>query len=346
MQRPPEPDPQRPAGQNPDLTELIGTATVFALPMVQRFRSITVREGILLRGPRGWAEFAPFANYDDAQCVPWLEAAVEAATVGWPEPVRDLVPVNTTVPVVSPERATELVTASGCTTAKIKVADPGSLLAEDADRVAAVRQALGSSGRIRVDANAAWSVPEAVEAIRVLDAAAGGLEYVEQPCRTVEELAAVRRLVGVPIAADESIRLAGDPMRVALAGAADIAVVKVAPLGGVAAALRVARATGLAVVISSAVDSAVGLAAGLAAAGALPELPYACGLGTASLLAADVTGAPDLPVNGSLAVPRRAPEPVALADHLADDDTRQRWLDRLNRVAGLLARRSAASGAE
>jgi len=335
-----------PRQTNPELLDLLATAAVYSLPMVERFRSITVREGVLLHGPRGWAEFAPFANYDDAQCVPWLAAAVEAATVGWPEPVRARVPVNTTVPVVTPERAAEMVLASGCTTAKVKVADPGTTLAEDADRVAAVRQVLGITGRIRVDANAAWSVPQAVEAIRVLDAAAGGLEYVEQPCPTIDDLAAVRRRVGVPIAADESIRLAGDPMTVALAGAADIAVVKVAPLGGVRAALRVAQASGLSVVISSAVDSAVGLAAGLAAAGALPDLPFACGLGTASLLAADVTGAPDLPVSGMLAVPREAPEPVALAEHLADDGTRRRWLERLQRVAELLAQQPAAGGAE
>jgi O-succinylbenzoate synthase len=208
-----------------DLDELLSTARVFAIPLVERFRGITVREGVLLRGPAGWAEFAPFRDYDDAECAPWLRAAVDSATSPWPERRRVRVEVNTTVPVVSPERAMTLVRASGCRTAKVKVADPGVGLTADADRVAAVREALGPAGRIRIDANGAWTVAEAMAAVAVLDKAAGGLEYVEQPCRSLAELAQVRRLVAPPIAADESIRRAADPGRVALAGAADIAVI-------------------------------------------------------------------------------------------------------------------------
>jgi O-succinylbenzoate synthase len=244
--------------------------------------------------------------------------------------------------VVSPERAAELVTASGCRTAKVKVADPASEPAADADRLAAVREALGPGGRIRIDANAAWSAVEAIELIPMLADAAGGLEYVEQPCPSVAELARVRAEVGVPIAADESIRLATDPLAVARAGAADVAVIKVAPLGGVIAALKIAaavlRESGMQVVVSSAVDSAVGLAAGVAAAAALPELPYACGLGTASLLAEDVVTDRPLPVDGRLPAPRIAPEPDRLAAVTADAGTSSYWLDRLRRVAELLER--------
>ncbi len=333
-----EPDPieTRPSPHPVDLRALLATAVVFALPMVERFRGITVREGVLLYGPAGWAEFAPFRDYDDRQCVPWLHAAIESATVPWPHPLRSTVEVNTTVPVVGADRAAELVRAAGCRTAKVKVADPRADLAADVERVAAVRTALGSSGRIRVDANAAWTVPEAVRAIEALDAAAGGLEYAEQPCRSLPELAEVRRRVQVPIAADESIRHATDPAMVALAGAADIAIIKVAPLGGVRSALAVAAGAGLPVVVSSAVDSSVGLAAGLALAAALPELPFACGLGTASLLTADVTAARLTPVDGFLDVPRRAPEPDSLDDVMADPATTSYWLERLRRVAELL----------
>jgi O-succinylbenzoate synthase len=295
-----------------------------------------VREGIVLRGPAGWAEFAPFRDYLDAECVPWLRSAIESATVPWPERRRDRVEVNTTVPVVPSERAAELVRASGCRTAKIKVADRAVDLAADARRVAAVRDALGPAGRIRVDANGAWTVAQAIAAIDVLDAAASGLEYVEQPCRTLAELAEVRRLSRVPIAADESIRRATDPARVALAGAADIAVIKVAPLGGVWAALRIAAAAGLPVVVSSAVDSSVGLSAGLALAAALPELPYACGLGTASLLMDDLTTAALQPVDGFIEVPDRAPEPNRYEDVRADPSTTRWWLERLQRVAALI----------
>ncbi len=309
---------------------------VFQLPMKMRFRGITVRDGVIVRGRAGWAEFAPFHNYSDEQCVPWLRATLEACSVGWPAPVRELVPVNTTVPVVDAAVARDLVAASGCSTAKVKVADPGSSLAEDASRVAAVREALGPSGAIRVDANGAWSVTDAIAAIRLLDRAAGGLEYVEQPCATVPELAAVRRAVSIPIAADESIRLATDPLLVALAGAADIAVLKAAPLGGVARALEVAAASGLAVVVSSALDTSVGLAGALALAGALPSLPYACGLGTGTLLAADVVSTPLVPVNGSMAVPRVAPAADRLLEVAASAQVQAYWHARLARVAALL----------
>ncbi|HVK20306.1 MAG TPA: o-succinylbenzoate synthase [Actinokineospora sp.] len=305
----------------------VADVRVYSIPMRTRFRGITVREGVLLRGDAGWGEFCPFWDYDDAESAPWLASAREAADVGWPAPVRDRIPVNCTVPVVSPERAFEIVKASGCGTAKVKVAE--SPLAEDCDRVAAVRDALGP-GAIRVDANGAWDVDTAVHAIRELDRAAGGLEYVEQPCRTIEELAAVRKRVDVPIAADESIRRAEDPLRVALAGAADIAVLKVAPLGGVRRALAVAEACGLPVVVSSALETSVGLAAGVALAAALPELHHACGLATLSLLTDDVTTSPLTPVDGWLSVPQAAPFPDAVP--AADPETERRWLDRLNRV--------------
>ncbi len=216
------------------------------------------------------------------------------------------------------------------------MAERGQDLAADLARVEAVRDALGPDGRVRVDANAGWDVDAAVAAITALERAAGGLEYVEQPCPTVEELAAVRRRVDVPVAADESIRRAEDPMRVVAAQAADIAVVKVAPLGGIAASLRMAEAIGLPCVVSSAVESSVGLAAGLALAGALPELPHACGLATTSLLAADTVAPADavVAVGGTIAVPAAPPpaSPGHLAAHAASPDRAAWWLDRLRRV--------------
>ncbi|HEY8455041.1 MAG TPA: o-succinylbenzoate synthase [Actinopolymorphaceae bacterium] len=313
-----------------------GGLHVFAVGMRSKFRGITVREGILARGPSGWAEFSPFWDYDDAACVAWLRAAREAAYDIWPAPVRDRIPVNCTVPAVSPDRAAEIVKASnGCRTAKVKVAEPGQSERDDLERVEAVRDALGPDGHIRVDANGAWDVDTAVSMIAKLDAAAGGLEYVEQPCASVEDLAKVRRKVGVPIAADESIRRAEDPYRVARLDAADIAVVKVQPLGGVRAALQIVERIGLPAVVSSAVETSVGLAAGVALAAALPELPYACGLATGGLLCADVVANPFVPVDGFLPVVRPEPDPELLAAATADDATRDRWLDRLARVEAL-----------
>ena len=305
---------------------------VYAIPLTTRFRGITVREGMLLSGPAGWGEFCPFTEYSDAESAPWLAAALEAAERGWPAPVRDRVPVNCIVPAVSQARAHAIVAASGCATAKVKVADEPGSLGADVERVAAVRDALGPSGAVRVDANGRWSVDDAVTAIRALDRAAGGLQYVEQPCATIDELAAVRRRVDVRIAADESIRRAEDPLRVAVAGAADIAVLKCAPLGGVRRALAVAAACGLPCVVSSALQTSVGLAAEIALAGALPELDLACGLGTGALFTADVVDAPLLPVDGWLPVPRRAPDPTRRATVSADPERTAWWHARLRRL--------------
>jgi O-succinylbenzoate synthase len=305
---------------------------VFSVAMRTRFRGITVREGVLLRGPAGWGEWSPFLEYDDVVAAPWLRCAEEAAAGDWPAPVRDGVPVNVTVPAVDGARAHEIVLRGGCTTAKVKVAEPGQTLADDEERLEAVRDALGPDGRIRVDANGYWDVDEAVTAIRVLDRAAGGLEYVEQPCASVEDLALVRRRVGVPIAADESIRRAEDPYRVRDLEAADIAVLKVQPLGGVRACLRIAEDIGLPVVVSSALETSVGIAAGVALAAALPELPYACGLATVQLLTDDVAVPPLLPVDGVLTVGLPTVDQFALARLTAAPDRVAHWQARLASV--------------
>jgi o-succinylbenzoate synthase len=305
---------------------------VWSIPMRTRFRGITVREGVLIRGERGWGEWSPFLEYPPEVAEPWLRCAEEAAAGDWPVPVRASVPVNVTVPAVGPDRAHAIVRAGGCTTAKVKVAEPGQSLVEDEARVEAVRDALGSSGRIRVDANGGWDVDAAVAAIGRLDTAAGGLEYVEQPCASVEDLAAVRRTVGVPIAADESIRRAADPYRVRDLEAADVAVLKVQPLGGVRACLRIAEDIGLPVVVSSALETSVGIAAGVALAAALPELPYACGLATVQLLTDDVAATPLLPVDGALPVGVPLVDDAALARLAADPDRAAHWAARLAEV--------------
>jgi o-succinylbenzoate synthase len=303
----------------------------FAIPMPVRFRGVTVREGALIEGPVGWGEFSPFAEYGPRECARWLASALESATEQWPAPVRDRIPVNVTVPAVGPEQAIRIVAASGCQTAKIKVAERGQAEAEDIERVEAVREALGPSGKIRVDANGGWDVGQAARMLRRL--AAFGLEYAEQPCATLEELADLRRYIDIPVAADESIRRAEDPLRVQAARAADIVVLKVQPLGGVRAALRVAEACGMPVVVSSAVDTSVGLAAGVALAAALPELPYACGLATMSLLAGDVTADPLVPDRGELPVRRPAVDPGQLARFEADPAP---WRDRAAAAARFL----------
>jgi O-succinylbenzoate synthase len=262
---------------------------------------VTERHGLLLHGPHGWGEWSPFDEYDDRVAAVWLDAAIASACTPPPAALRDTVPVNVTVPAVDAGAAHAIVAASGCRTAKVKVAEPGQTLDDDIARVAAVRAALGPAGRIRVDANAAWSVEEAVEALGRLEEVAGGLEYAEQPCTTLDALAEVRTRTGVRMAADEAIRRDhADP--VLLRDAVDVAVVKVQPAGGVDAALALVRRLGLPAVVSSALDTSIGLAAGVRLAAALDELPYACGLATGLLLADDVVGRPLLPVDGMLRV--------------------------------------------
>ncbi|GAA3580549.1 o-succinylbenzoate synthase [Microlunatus spumicola] len=316
----------------------------YSVAVPVRFRGLTARQGLLWRGPAGWAEWSPFLDYSGAELVPWLRAADEAAEVGWPAPVRTHVPVNCTVPAVGPEQAHAIVTASGCRTAKVKVADPGQTLADDLARCEAVRDALGPDGRLRVDANGAWDLDAAERAVRALDRF--DLEYVEQPCAAVEDLAALRvRLAHagrpVPVAADESIRRAEDPYRVVALDAADVAVLKVAPLGGVRAALEVAERIGLPVVVSSALETSVGLAAGVALAAALPELPYACGLATLGLLADDVATEPLRAVDGMLPVRPVAVDEERLARHRMSDADEGRWRERLAVTRSLDAGRGA-----
>jgi O-succinylbenzoate synthase len=273
----------------------VGAVRYWRIPLRTRFRDLDAREGLLFRGCLRWGEFSPFADYSPALAARWLAAAREAANEPWPPSLRTQVTVNVTVPAVTPEEAHALVQASGCATAKVKIGTP-----DDAPRLEAVRDALGPRGKVRVDANGCWDVGTAVRRIRAL--ARHDLEYVEQPVATLEELGELRRRVDVPVAVDESLRTATDPRRVPVAHAADVAVLKVAPLGGVRAALEVAEGCGIPVVVSSALETSVGLRAGLALAAALPELPYACGLATAALLETDVTAEPLLPERGALEV--------------------------------------------
>jgi o-succinylbenzoate synthase len=312
----------------------------FRIPMRTRFRGVDHREGVLLEGPVGWGEFSPFTEYEPAYAARWLRSAIEAATTAAPAPVRDSVAVNVTVPAVSPDEARRVVTASGCMTAKVKVAEPGQSHEEDMARVEAVRDALGPAGLLRIDANAAWDVDEA--APRLADLARFDLDYAEQPVATLEEMASLRRRVDVRLAVDEPIRLAEDPIAVArllrpvTAGgiaAADVAIIKVQPLGGIRTAMEVAEACGLPVVVSSALETSVGLGRGLTLAGALPELAGACGLGTLTLLEGDVTTDPLVPVAGALRVRRPAPDPEVLARWTPTKEDHDRILDRLMAAA-------------
>lgn len=315
----------------PALDDLLDRLHVVALPMRVRFRGITVREVALIDGPAGWGEFGAFIEYAPVEAAHWLAAGIESAYAPAVPALRDRIPINATVPAVPADRVPEVLARfPGAATAKVKVAEPGQTLADDIARVDAVRALVPT---VRVDANGGWTVDEAVRAAAALTAH-GPLEYLEQPCRTVAELAEVRRRVEVAVAADESIRKADDPLAVVRAGAADIAVLKVAPLGGVRALLAIAAQIDVPVVLSSALDSAVGIAAGLSAAAALPRLTHACGLGTGGLFVTDVA---DLtPVGGHLPVGSVAPDPDRLAGLAAPAARRDWWIARVRRCHPLI----------
>lgn len=329
-------DPVLPPLDLPPVDEVLAGAVVVSLPMRVRFRGITTREVVLIEGPAGWGEFGPFPEYGDDEAAHWLRSAIESAWLGDPEPRRTAVPVNATVPAVDPDRVPEILARfPGARTAKVKVAEKGQDLAQDIARVRAVRELIDN---VRVDANGGWEVDEAVTALTALTADAP-LEYAEQPCATVPELVELRRrLPDVPVAADESIRRAEDPLRVVRAGGADVAVVKVAPLGGARRLLALAAELaehGVPVVVSSALDSAVGMGSGLAAAAALPDLPYACGLGTGGFFTADVAPVRTMS-DGVIPVGAIAPDPALLAEVAASSERVRWWTDRLRRCHTLL----------
>ncbi len=335
------------------LEQVLAGLVVVLVPMRVPFRGVKHREVALLQGPSGWGEFSPFLEYADDEAAAWLASALEAGWGSWPEPVRDRVPVNATVPAVPAERVGDVLAQfEGCTTAKVKVAQAGQYLEDDVARVARVRQIMGPGAAVRVDANGGWTVDQARHALARLQDYR--LQYAEQPCRTVAELVALREVMDeddslslVSLAADESIRRAEDPYAVAASGAVDVAVVKVAPLGGVAKTLQIASELSsrydIQVVISSALETSVGMAAGLAAAAALPMQGPASGLGTVGLLAADVVGEPLVAVGGHLQVrrPEPEPEPDRIASLRVDRERERWWRERVTRCHSILSATAA-----
>ncbi|MBU2315782.1 MAG: o-succinylbenzoate synthase [Actinobacteria bacterium] len=324
----------------PELDDVLARSHVVSVPLVTRFRGVDRREAVLLDGPAGWSEFAPFLEYHDAEAATWLAAALD---FGWRESrapaLRQSILVNATLPAVPLDQIAGVLSRFGdCRTVKIKVAEPGESLADDVARVRETRRLIGAAGRIRLDANGAWNLDEAEHAVRELEQF--DLEYVEQPCASVPELAELRRRIhriDVLVAADESVRKAADPLAVARAEAADLLVIKAAPLGGVDRALRIVAEAGLPAVVSSALDTSVGLAMGAALAARLPSLEFDCGLGTGALLADDVADPRIVPVNGAIGVGRASLDEDALTRLAAPADRTAWWRERLTRCHAVLA---------
>jgi len=271
---------------------LLETMRVVALPTKTNFRGIRVREVALFKGEYGWGEFSPFLEYSEAECAPWLKCAIEAATKPRPKLFRQSIKVNGTLPALNDPDEIEGIVNSfpGVTTFKVKVGDNAS---EDIARLTKVR-ALRPEAKIRIDVNGNWSVGEAITNLRAIYENIGPLEYVEQPCATIEELRELKAKlhINIPIAGDEVLRKARDPFAINLKGAVDILMLKVQPLGGIERAHKLAEHHKLPVVVSSALESAVGINYGMILAASFPEMNLDCGLGTGSLLATNVAELP------------------------------------------------------
>ncbi|HUH52704.1 MAG TPA: o-succinylbenzoate synthase [Microbacteriaceae bacterium] len=318
----------------PALSEVLASSHVVSIPTRTRFRGVTEREVVLFAGPKRWSEFSPFIEYDNVEASSWLEAALEFAWHPLQALHRDSVEVNATIPAVSPSEVPAILARfEGCDTVKVKVAETGQNLSDDINRVAAVREALGTDALIRIDANGGWSLSQAQKALSELKSF--DLDYAEQPVMEIANLAKLRlQFAGeVKIAADESVRKAADPLAVARAEAADLLVVKVQPLGGVFRAQQIIEQAGLPVVISSALETSVGISMGAHLAAALkPEqLHGACGLGTAALLHGDVTRNPLLAKAGFIPVTEVQVETSLLDKFRASPDRIAWWRDRIER---------------
>jgi O-succinylbenzoate synthase len=312
-------------------------ALVFGIPLTDVVDGTAVREGMLLEGPQGWGEFSPRSDCGNAELARWLTSATEGGTVGWPDPRRGRIPIAVTVPAVTPATAHQIVVESGCLAADVTVGTFDDSLSDDVARIEAVRDALGPGGAVRCVAGGRWVVDTAVAAISALTVAAGELEFVVQPCAAIEDLAAVRRRVDVRIAADVQMLCASDDFDNSIHEIADIAVLRCGPLGGVRRALRLAELAEVPCVVASSVETSIGLASGLALAGALPELAFACGLGTRSLLIGDVVAEPRSlrPVDGFLPVAPSPASPDLLEVEryaLTDPDRIAWWRARLDAV--------------
>lgn len=329
------------------IVEIAEQAIPFALKLNGKFRSTQTRAGVLLSGPSGWGEFAPFPEYSDEICAKWLSGALESAFGTFPEKLRSSVPVNSIIPMLDVEKTISAVESAvnvyGMTTFKVKVADstPDSL-ARDESRVKAVRSTLdrlGVAGKIRIDVNGQWNLEKAMQAIPILEQAAGGLDYIEQPCSKITELIELKNKMQsweqpVQIAVDESLRLAETIDFAQIKSAADILVVKAIPLGGVQRALDLVTEIGLPAVVSGSLDTSVGLSSGIALAASIPQLYGACGLGTGTLLSEDLVTPTTLPKNGELVVRRASPDAHLLATSAGkvSDADRLWWQERIVRA--------------
>jgi O-succinylbenzoate synthase len=325
----------------PRLNDLVSTAKVVSIPLRTKFRGLTERELLVFEGPNGWSEWAAFTEYQDEEAAVWLAAAIEWGFEQVPEPIRNQIPVNAILPAVPTEDIGKVLGRAGkFSTVKIKVADPKQSITDDLNRVLEVKN-LFPDTKLRLDANGGYTVPQALELLQKLASQSIDLEYFEQPVATIAELAELRVEIGkrgwkVKVAADESVRRSSDPLAVELAGAADLLVLKSAPLGGIRNALEIARSSNLEISASSAMQSSIGLAAELHFAASLPNLNFDAGLGTGHLFGGDLSSDRLVPVDGVIELRRPEINTSSLEILKAEDHRYDWWVARLERCSRIL----------
>ena len=305
--------------------QLLHTLRVIALPLKTNFRGITVREVALFKGEFGWVEFSPFLEYDDKEASHWLNSAIEAATTPKPTLFRSSISINGTIPALNNPAELEKIVNSfpGVNTFKVKV---GNDTAEDLARLNVIRH-LRPDAKIRIDVNGLWSVDQAENFLDL----AGEIEYVEQPCASIEELRELKKRTSVKIVGDEILRKAENPFDINLDGAVDYLMLKVQPLGGIKRSHAIAEHHKLPVVVSSALESAIGINYGLVLAASFKEMNFDCGLGTGSLLAHDVAHLPI--VDGKIEITDCEPSFEGLD---VSPERFEWWKNRIMRTAELL----------
>ena len=305
------------------LNEILASLQVLSLPTRTNFRSVTKREVALFKGPNGWGEFSPFLEYEKEEAAYWLGAGIEAAFGQLPLTNREEIEINATLPSVDTKMDVENILSwyPGAKVVKIKV---GGELELDIQRIENAL-AVNPNYLIRLDVNGGWTVAQATESVAKIIDRIGieKIQYIEQPVATLEELRELQ--LPIPVVGDEVIRKAKDPFAVDLKGAVDILMLKVSPLGGINRAKAIAAHHKLPVVVSSALESAVGISHGIRLAAALPELKYACGLGTGKLLTNDVA---DLPiVDGRMKV--TVVNPSGMLNYQAAPERIKWWEERI-----------------
>lgn len=328
-----------PLFEKPAVADLLAGARVISVPMRVRFRGITHREAMIFEGPHGFTEWSPFLEYDDQEAATWLKAAIEFGYLPLPELRTNSIFVNATLAAVAPDQVEKQLEAFGeFRTVKIKVAEPGQSLEDDLARIRRVHE-LRPNVALRIDANGGYDVTTAIELAKQLAIESIDLQYFEQPVKTVAELVEVRdRLarIGMKVAADESVRKASDPLAVALAGAADVLVIKAQPLGGIDSALQITNRAKLPVTVSSALETSIGISMGLHLAAAVEVESFDAGLATVALLSDDVCEEPFVAKNSKLEVKRAMPSESKMASLAADSERTQWWRERLKRCYELI----------